>query len=172
MIYSVIVEFWEFWDRCYLSLDGIKGIQNFLNPGVGSTNLKHNTDAHTISFVTLFFFQIQFSLFGFSFNLTQFRAGHENLKHLPTSSAVTDSWIVRDLSLMTHLEKDSNHSESIRLTGRLSKARVLSVPVHQVKLTRKRGQIFTSYPKPNMRNSVDILHIMTLDLKSQSIAVV
>ena len=47
-LYSIIVEFWEFWDRCYLGLDGVKGIQNFLNTGVGSTNLKHNTDAHTI----------------------------------------------------------------------------------------------------------------------------
>ena len=55
---------------------------------------------------------------------------------------------------MTHLEEDPHHCKAIRLAGCLSKAGVLSVPVHQVKLAGKEAHFKTqatesvsSYPK-------------------------
>lgn len=109
--------FCEFWDRFYLSLNSIQGIQNFLKPGVGSTNLEHNTNTHTVELTIL-----KPNVNYLAFLLNVLSPLHE--------------------SLMTHLEKDPDHCESIRLAGCLAKARVLSVPVHQMKLTRKRSQVW------------------------------
>ena len=64
----------------YLGLNGIQGIQNSLNPGVGSTNLQHDT--HSIH------------------NFAFLRA-HEYFKQLPTLSSVAQLQTDR-LSVMNH----------------------------------------------------------------------